>query len=719
MGSEGGRVHSTPTAQSLRVLPKGKEGELALHEALNRKVHGGYGLSDNEDDFSDSSSVCSDRSATFAPRNGGKRATHGSNNEDVSDILNLCQSSLWNERKEGLTGLHSLIQKRTNFSRLDIKRIIDIFTRMFADPHGKVFSMFLEMLPDFISIYKDQLDDWLYIVMTQLLKKMGADLLGSVQTKVLKALQVVRESFPTQLQFTILSRYIVDQTQRPSLKVKIALLQYLLELTALMQPSEITNSSDTRLGISRIITWTTEPKSPDIRKYAEQLLIAIFEKNAGQFTMMIRILPKTFQDGAMKVLQGYMQTNGDSNSFNPPAAADNGGHVVSRVAVSPTRVIVASPNNTTGSVDAISPRSNNVHNHHNKSESNMNKEEIEENFRDITAGIHKLRMDSNAELSPLLKDDILARGDGFDLGESPLLSRINKPEPPTQLYGSPKLTSKYNPTSYADGDSMSSPIRHNNPSANNFMDEDDDFSESTGSKVLDVKSVSEEISRGSDNKHAMTSLLELLKSSNNMGGFSGSQLQNQWDTHFDSVLYGVLGVLRTDDCDTKFSALTALKEMLRTLANRFRNHIEVTVTHILQIHKDNTKEIVKAAEEASTTLCSAVQPTKVIEILGPLAKTDEPEIAQACLKMMTCAMNRCSPGDLTVEQVDEIIPGILQCYDSEKSGVRKAAVFCLVALHRVIGNSELLRRLSHLSGGKMKLLQLYIKRSQGNGTTEC
>ena len=47
-------------------------------------------------------------------------------------------------------------------------------------------------------------------------------------------------------------------------------------------------------------------------------------------------------------------------------------------------------------------RNHNVHNDH-KSE-NMNKEEIEENFRDITAGIHKLRMDSNAELSPLLKD---------------------------------------------------------------------------------------------------------------------------------------------------------------------------------------------------------------------------------------------------------------------------------------------------------------------------
>lgn len=64
--------------------------------------------------------------------------------------------------------------------------------------------------------------------------------------------------------------------------------------------------------------------------------------------------------------------------------------------------------------------------------------------------------------------------------------------------------------------------------------------------------MSEEISRGTDNKHAMSSLLELLKSSNNMGGFSGSQLQNQWDTHFDSVLYGVLGVLRTEDVSRIF-----------------------------------------------------------------------------------------------------------------------------------------------------------------------
>lgn len=56
----------------------------------------------------------------------------------------------------------------------------------------KVFSMFLETLVDFIIIHKDDLQDWLFVLLTQLLKKMGADLLGSVQAKVQKALDVTR-----------------------------------------------------------------------------------------------------------------------------------------------------------------------------------------------------------------------------------------------------------------------------------------------------------------------------------------------------------------------------------------------------------------------------------------------------------------------------------------------------------------------------------------------
>lgn len=58
----------------------------------------------------------------------------------------------------------------------------------------------------------------------------------------------------------------MDQTQTPNLKVKVAILHYILALTHHMDPAHFVNSSETRLAVSRIITWTTEPKSSDVRK---------------------------------------------------------------------------------------------------------------------------------------------------------------------------------------------------------------------------------------------------------------------------------------------------------------------------------------------------------------------------------------------------------------------------------------------------------------------
>uniref|UniRef100_A0A3B5N0W8 TOG domain-containing protein n=1 Tax=Xiphophorus couchianus TaxID=32473 RepID=A0A3B5N0W8_9TELE len=171
----------------------------------------------DDDANSDASSVCSERS--YSSRNGGVIPTYMRQTEDVAEVLNRCASANWSERKEGLLGLQALLKNQRTLSRVELKRLCEIFTRMFADPHSKVFSMFLETLVDFILVHKDDLLDWLFVLLTQLLKKMGADLLGSVQAKVQKALDVTRESFPNDLQFTILMRFTVDQTQTPSLKV--------------------------------------------------------------------------------------------------------------------------------------------------------------------------------------------------------------------------------------------------------------------------------------------------------------------------------------------------------------------------------------------------------------------------------------------------------------------------------------------------------------------
>jgi len=51
-----------------------------------------------------------------------------------------------------------------------------------------------------------------------------------------------------------------------SLQVKLAMLNYLTVLVPCMEPSDFSNNSDTRLIVSRIISWTNEPKKPEVRK---------------------------------------------------------------------------------------------------------------------------------------------------------------------------------------------------------------------------------------------------------------------------------------------------------------------------------------------------------------------------------------------------------------------------------------------------------------------
>ncbi|CAI9594314.1 unnamed protein product, partial [Staurois parvus] len=249
---------------AMRVLSSSTDLEAAVADALKKPVrrrYEPYGMYSDDDANSDASSACSERS--YGSRNGGiphyLRQT-----EDVAEVLNHCASSNWSERKEGLIGLQNLLKSQRTLSRVELKRLCEIFTRMFADPHSKTGVQHVPGNPGgFVIIHKDDLQDWLFILLTQLLKKMGADLLGSVQAKVQKALDVTRDSFPFDQQFNILMRFIVDQTQTPNLKVKVAILKYIESLARQMDPTDFVNSSETRLAVSRIITWTTEPKSSD------------------------------------------------------------------------------------------------------------------------------------------------------------------------------------------------------------------------------------------------------------------------------------------------------------------------------------------------------------------------------------------------------------------------------------------------------------------------
>ncbi|NXE03785.1 CLAP2 protein, partial [Lophotis ruficrista] len=705
--SQSSRLSSSVSA--MRVLNTGSDVEEAVADALKKPVrrrYESYGMYSDDDANSDASSACSERS--YSSRN-GSIPTYMRQTEDVAEVLNRCASSNWSERKEGLLGLQNLLKNQRTLSRVELKRLCEIFTRMFADPHSKVFSMFLETLVDFIQVHKEDLQDWLFVLLTQLLKKMGADLLGSVQAKVQKALDVTRESFPNDLQFSILMRFTVDQTQTPSLKVKVAILKYIETLAQQMDPGDFVNSSETRLAVSRIITWTTEPKSSDVRKAAQSVLISLFELNTPEFTMLLGALPKTFQDGATKLLHNHLRNTGNSGqgSMGSPLTRPTPRSPASWS--SP----LTSPTNT--SQNTLSPSAFDY------DTENMNSEDIYSSLRGVTEAIQNFSFRSQEDMNePVKRDSKKEDGDSIcsasgivdlragsgvsDTGRTALdnkTSLLNTMPP----HSSPR-SRDYNPYNYSDG------ISSFNKSALKEAMFDDDAEQFPDEPPMDhsdlvaelLKELSNHNERVEERKAALCELMKLTQ----------EESFGVWDEHFKTILLLLLETLGDKEHAIRALALKVLREILRNQPARFKNYAELTIMKTLEAHKDPHKEVVRSAEEAASMLAASISPDQCIKVLCPIIQTADYPINLAAIKMQTKVIERVSKETLT-QLLPEIVPGLIQGYDNSESSVRKACVFCLVAIHAVIGD-ELKPHLSQLTGSKMKLLNLYIKRAQtGSG----
>ncbi|XP_048808012.1 CLIP-associating protein 2 isoform X26 [Lagopus muta] len=703
--SQSSRLSSSVSA--MRVLNTGSDVEEAVADALKKPVrrrYESYGMYSDDDANSDASSACSERS--YSSRN-GSIPTYMRQTEDVAEVLNRCASSNWSERKEGLLGLQNLLKNQRTLSRVELKRLCEIFTRMFADPHSKVFSMFLETLVDFIQVHKEDLQDWLFVLLTQLLKKMGADLLGSVQAKVQKALDVTRESFPNDLQFSILMRFTVDQTQTPSLKVKVAILKYIETLAQQMDPGDFVNSSETRLAVSRIITWTTEPKSSDVRKAAQSVLISLFELNTPEFTMLLGALPKTFQDGATKLLHNHLRNTGNSGqgSMGSPLTRPTPRSPASWS--SP----LTSPTNT--SQNTLSPSAFDY------DTENMNSEDIYSSLRGVTEAIQNFSFRSQEDMNEPVKRDskkddvdsissasgiaeLRAGGGVSETGRTALdnkTSLLNTMPP----HSSPR-SRDYNPYNYSDSSFNKSALKEAmfDDDAEQFPDEPPMDHSDLVAELL--KELSNHNERVEERKAALYELMKLTQ----------EESFGVWDEHFKTILLLLLETLGDKEHAIRALALKVLREILRNQPARFKNYAELTIMKTLEAHKDPHKEVVRSAEEAASMLATSISPDQCIKVLCPIIQTADYPINLAAIKMQTKVIERVSKETLT-QLLPEIVPGLIQGYDNSESSVRKACVFCLVAIHAVIGD-ELKPHLSQLTGSKMKLLNLYIKRAQtGSG----
>ncbi|XP_016359383.1 CLIP-associating protein 1-like [Sinocyclocheilus anshuiensis] len=730
--------------QAMRILNTGTEVEAAVADALllgdsrnkrrpMRRRYESPGMYSDDDANSDASSACSERS--FSSRNSA--APHYlRQTEDVAEILNHCASSNCSERKEGLLGLQNLLKSQRVLSRVELKRLCEIFTRMFADPHSKnVLSMFLETLVDFIMLHREDLQDWLFILLTQLLKKMGADLLGSVQAKVQRALDVTRDSFPYDQQFNILMRFIVDQTQTPNLKVKVAILKYIESLARQMDPSDFVNSSETRLAVSRIITWTTEPKSSDVRK---TLHIWLNEEASGRSSTVASLPGESNLEERCKQVSQASPSGSSIVGRTPPrhpvtrssplTSPTNGSHG----GLSPSRLFGRSskpssnlppphPGPATPPLwtyrRAYSPSMLECNTE------NMNSEEIFSSLRGVTEAIQSFSFRSQEDiLEPIKHDGKREDTTGVDprLSAGVMEGGRTALDNKTSLLNTPSPRSwarEYNPYNYSDSISAYEKgalavfddvehIRDDHPQdcGENKIMHSKGFSAGPRQHLEMIGDLLKELSNHSERvEERRAALLELLK-------VTRDDSLAVWEEHFKTMLLLLLETLGDRDHTIRALALRVLKEIMRSQPARFKNYAELTIMKTLEAHKDCHKEVVRAAEETASTLAGSIHSEQCIKVLCPIIQTADYPINLAAIKMQTKVIERI-PQDSLIQLLPDIIPGLLQGYDNTESSVRKASVFCLVAIYSVIGE-DLKPHLQQLTGSKMKLLNLYIKRAQ-------
>lgn len=238
--------------------------------------------------------------------------------QDINEIIAFCASTVWQERKDGLVSLKYYINTGTQLTPGELKHITEIFTRMFMDSHTKGLCIFIDTLNELIKYYKADLHDWLYVLLQRIFLKLGTDLLSSTHSKLLNTLDLIKRSFPLYLQISCVNRFLNDATQTPNTKVKITVLNFLASLCSIADAGELITKPPAHQALQKIIAYTQDIKSAELRAAAKTCLMALWNCNTPYITLMLAELPKEHQDIASNVVQSHMRKSSASSEPGSP-----------------------------------------------------------------------------------------------------------------------------------------------------------------------------------------------------------------------------------------------------------------------------------------------------------------------------------------------------------------------------------------------------------------
>ncbi|XP_076679666.1 CLIP-associating protein isoform X4 [Andrena cerasifolii] len=682
-------LHMSPTdrpqsrpVMAQKMLQQSREAESALAEAFTVDNIDSYtrtprGKGDHSDD-SETSSICSERSMDSFRRP----------NDDIKEIIENCAHKHWGDRKEGLIGLQHFLSNGNTLTASELRKVTDIFTKMFMDSHTKVFSLFLDTLNELVATHSEDLGDWLYVLCARLLNKLGTDLLGSIQAKIHKTLDVVRECFPGEQLLPAVMRYLTDPTQTPNSRVKVATLTFITQIAETAEPSALNNSAGTALA--RLLDWSNDVKSQDVRRQAQNAVISLYNLNPPKVTMILAELPKYYQEAALPLVQNHLKkSSGSSNPASP-------GTPPPRAQSSPAR------SKPKGDIDNADENLEEVYNTSHRS------------LRRTTAEIQNYGFE-RLERATTSKDsgisnmaDVEEKMEGLTLCNSGRSSSVSSP---TQ-----RGRSVTNITVNGSSDTMAGDLIL--PQENNgYKTHGSSPDSSTRPEVLDhmIKTLQSKVTQTEEKVSALQDFQQYVRDGD------ASYIKQ----HFKKLLKMLLDSLTNDNKKMQVEVLQTLIEMLKCpeLVDSFSLYPELLVLKVINAYKtddqaqdtstssNSRNPVLWTAEKCAATIAMVLQPEQVIHLVSTIITTEPFPLNMGAIKMLHKVVEHWGR-DAIEPHLSKVMPGLIKAYDEKESAVRKSAVFCMVAIHLAVGEEALKPHLSSLYTSKLKLLNIYIQRAQ-------
>ncbi|XP_034191643.1 CLIP-associating protein isoform X3 [Osmia lignaria lignaria] len=705
-------LHMSPTERpqsrpvmAQKMLQQSREAESALADALTFDSIDNYtrtprGKGDHSDD-SETSSICSERSMDSFRRPNDSFSWSGSQQrlyrdpwdqsipKDIKEIIENCAHKHWGDRKEGLVGLQHFLSNGNTLTATELRKVTDIFTKMFMDSHTKVFSLFLDTLNELVATHSEDLGDWLYVLCARLLNKLGTDLLGSIQAKIHKTLDVVRECFSGEQLLPAVMRFLTDPTQTPNSRVKIATLTFITQIAETAEPSALNNSASTALA--RLLDWSNDVKSQDVRRHAQNAVISLYNLNPPKVTMILAELPKFYQEAALPLVQNHLRkSSGSSNPASP-------GTPPPRAQSSPART------KTKGDID----------------NADENLEEVYKSLRRTTAEIQNYGFE-RLERATTSKDsgisnmaDVEEKMEGLTLCNSGRSSSVSSP---TQ-----RGRSVTNITVNGSSDTIAGDLilpQENNGYKTHVSVTGSSPDSIKRPEILDnmIKTLQSKMTQTEEKVAALQEFQLYVREGD------GLYIKQ----NFKKLLKTLLDSLTNDSKKMQVEVLQTLIDMLKCpeLVDSFSVYPELLVLKVINAYKlDDQKQdsssgssnsrspVLWMAEKCAATIAMILKPEQVIHLVSTIITTEPYPLNMGAIKMLHKVVEHWGR-DAIEPHLSKVMPGLIKAYDDNESAVRKSAVFCMVAIHLAVGEEVLKPHLSCLYTSKLKLLNIYIQRAQ-------